>query len=152
MSVWATAFDALIGTANATPALSCVSPSLRIWSAIPITVFVAASMTGPPELPWLIAASVWIAPEVVKLFGDDVDDGRCVGRVDLREGVAGGRSGRGLLRRDDRRRLRSGARVRRQIVRRETGADADGEGNCDSEVDARTGIHLIRFSLTLFAG
>jgi len=24
--------------------------------------------SGPPELPWLIAASVWITPEIVKLF------------------------------------------------------------------------------------
>ena len=27
------------------------------------------SSSGPPELPWLIGASVWIAPEIEKLFG-----------------------------------------------------------------------------------
>jgi hypothetical protein len=36
---------------------------------IPITVFVATSISGPPELPWLIAASVWIAPVMEKPFG-----------------------------------------------------------------------------------
>src|SRR5215471_8423618 len=69
ISVSATPFEASIGTAKPTPALSFVSPALRIWSLIPITVFVATSISGPPELPWLIAASVWIAPVIEKLFG-----------------------------------------------------------------------------------
>ena len=56
MRVWATLFALLIGTAKPTPALSF--ESLSIWSLIPITVFVATSINGPPELPWLIAASV----------------------------------------------------------------------------------------------
>jgi hypothetical protein len=43
--------------------------SLSIWSLIPITVFEAASISGPPELPWLIAASVWIASVIENLFG-----------------------------------------------------------------------------------
>ncbi len=68
MSVCATAFDASIGTAKPTPTLSFVSPA-GIWSLIPITVFVAVSMSGPPELPWLIAASVWIEPVIEKSFG-----------------------------------------------------------------------------------
>src|SRR4051812_49804309 len=69
MSVCATFFDESIGTEKPTPALSFVSPALRIWSLIPITVFVAVSISGPPEFPWLIAASVWIAPVIEKLFG-----------------------------------------------------------------------------------
>ena len=69
MSVCATFFAESIGTEKPTPALSFESPALRIWSLIPITVFVAVSISGPPELPWLIAASVWIAPVIEKLFG-----------------------------------------------------------------------------------
>src|SRR6478735_10338022 len=67
MSVCAMLFDLLIGTEKPTPALSF--ESLSIWSLIPITVFVATSISGPPELPWLIAASVWIAPVMEKPFG-----------------------------------------------------------------------------------
>src|SRR5947208_3647457 len=69
MSVCATFFAESIGTEKPTPALSFESPALRIWSLIPITVFVAVSISGPPELPWLIAASVWIAPVIENLFG-----------------------------------------------------------------------------------
>ncbi len=36
---------------------------------IPITVLVAASISGPPEFPWLIAASVWIAPVIENSLG-----------------------------------------------------------------------------------
>ena len=36
---------------------------------MPMTVFVATSMSGPPELPWLIAASVWIEPGIENPFG-----------------------------------------------------------------------------------
>ena len=34
--------------------------SLRIWALIPITR-PGASSSGPPELPWAIGASIWIA-------------------------------------------------------------------------------------------
>ena len=30
------------------------------------------SSSGPPELPWLIAASVWIASSMAKLFGAEI--------------------------------------------------------------------------------
>ena len=40
-------------------------PSVRICAATP-TTRPPRSSTGPPELPWLIAASVWITPGVVK--------------------------------------------------------------------------------------
>ena len=30
------------------------------------------SISGPPELPWLIGASVWIESLIVKLFGDSI--------------------------------------------------------------------------------
>jgi hypothetical protein len=49
---------ALMGTANPTP--SAVPDSLRIWALIPITC-PRASNIGPPELPRLMGASVWIA-------------------------------------------------------------------------------------------
>ncbi len=48
----------LIGTAKPTP--SALPESLRICALIPITR-PRASKSGPPELPWLIGASVWIA-------------------------------------------------------------------------------------------
>ena len=37
---------------------------VSIWSASPST-WPAPSSSGPPELPGLIAASVWIAPVIV---------------------------------------------------------------------------------------
>ena len=49
---------ALIGTAKPTP--SALPLSLRICALIPITR-PWASKSGPPELPWLIGASTWIA-------------------------------------------------------------------------------------------
>jgi hypothetical protein len=66
MSVLATLFAASIGTANPTPALSL--ESLSIWALTPITR-PNASISGPPEFPWLIGASVWIEPPIEKLFG-----------------------------------------------------------------------------------
>ena len=35
-----------------------------------------ASSSGPPELPWLIAASVWIAPSILKPVSESIE--RCV--------------------------------------------------------------------------
>ena len=43
-------------------------PAASIWELIPITS-PAASISGPPELPGLIGASVWIAFSIVKPFG-----------------------------------------------------------------------------------
>ena len=62
ISVWATDLATSIGTAKPTPALSF--ESLSICASMPITLFVETSIRGPPELPWLMAASVWIAPEI----------------------------------------------------------------------------------------
>ncbi len=42
--------------------------SLWIWETTPIT-FPAASSSGPPELPRLTGASVWMTPLIVKLLG-----------------------------------------------------------------------------------
>ena len=51
------------GTAKPTPTLP--PPDERIWELIPITR-PRASSSGPPELPRLIAASVWIASLIEK--------------------------------------------------------------------------------------
>ena len=71
MRVCADAFATLIGAANPIPTFAFTVPA-GIWSLIPITVFVATSMSGPPELPWLIAASVWIEPGIEKPFGAEI--------------------------------------------------------------------------------
>ena len=55
------------GIAKPTPLLE--PDSLAIWELIPITWPVASS-SGPPELPGLIAASVWTTPEIVWPLGD----------------------------------------------------------------------------------
>ncbi len=60
----------LEGIAKPTP--SFPPESLWICAVIPIT-WPEESMSGPPELPWLIAASVWITPPIVKLFGELID-------------------------------------------------------------------------------
>ena len=56
-----------IGTAKPTPS----PPPERDWICwlIPITR-PSAPTSGPPELPGLIAASVWIAPEIAKSVSD----------------------------------------------------------------------------------
>src|SRR6478736_292691 len=59
-----TVFD---GTAKPTPSLP--PESLWICDVTPITL-PARSSSGPPELPWLIAASVWIAPSIGVLSGE----------------------------------------------------------------------------------
>ena len=59
----ATRFAWLIGIAKARPMLPASSLSVasdRITEFTPITLPVA-SISGPPELPWLTAASVWMA-------------------------------------------------------------------------------------------
>ena len=62
------------GIAKPTPSLP--PESLSICALTPIT-WPLRSSSGPPELPWLIAASVWIESSIVKLFG----------AVDLRGGA-----------------------------------------------------------------
>ena len=50
------------------PTLPLPLPPVSIWELIPITS-PSASISGPPELPGLIAASVWITLEIEKPFG-----------------------------------------------------------------------------------
>ena len=61
----ATVLTVLDGTAKPTPALALPPfwSSTAIWTFVPITLPVV-SISGPPELPWLIAASVWIVFEI----------------------------------------------------------------------------------------
>jgi len=61
-----TVFD---GIANPTPSLP--PESLRICELTPITSPLMLR-SGPPELPWLMAASVWIESLIVKLFGASI--------------------------------------------------------------------------------
>ena len=57
-----------IGTAKPIPTLPSDWPPDSICELIPITR-PSASSSGPPELPGLIGASVWIALEIVNPFG-----------------------------------------------------------------------------------
>ena len=59
----------LLGTAKPMPRLPCwpVLP-VEICELTPITS-PRASSSGPPELPWFSAASVWMACSIWKLFG-----------------------------------------------------------------------------------
>ena len=50
------------GTAKPMPTLPPVS--LEIWELTPIT-WPRAFSSGPPELPWLMGASVWITLSIV---------------------------------------------------------------------------------------
>ena len=65
---WTTSRAVLIGTAKPMPTLPLPLPPVWIWELIPIT-WPSASISGPPELPGLIAASVWITCEIEKPFG-----------------------------------------------------------------------------------
>ena len=56
----------LEGIAKPTP--SEPPDSLSIWALTPTTRPLPSS-SGPPEFPWLIAASVWIVSVIVKLLG-----------------------------------------------------------------------------------
>ncbi len=58
----------LIGIAKPMPTLPLPPPPVSIWELIPITL-PEASISGPPELPGLIAASVWITLEIEKPLG-----------------------------------------------------------------------------------
>ena len=66
-SAGTTRLMASTGTAKPTPVLA-LPPPVRIWELTPITR-PSPSSSGPPELPGLIAASVWTAPEIEKPFG-----------------------------------------------------------------------------------
>src|SRR5439155_24723993 len=61
-----TVLTVFAGIAKPTPSLP--PDWLAICALTPITS-PAESSSGPPELPWLIAASVWIAPAIVALLG-----------------------------------------------------------------------------------
>ena len=54
-----TSLTVLIGIAKPMPTFPCVTPPVSICALTPITS-PCASSSGPPELPWLSAASVWI--------------------------------------------------------------------------------------------
>ena len=64
----ATCLAVLIGTAKPMPTLPPPLPPVAICELMPITR-PAASSSGPPELPGLIAASVWMTSSIVKPFG-----------------------------------------------------------------------------------
>ena len=57
----------LDGTAKPMPSLP---PDSLLICVLTPTTSPAALSSGPPELPWLMAASVWIELEMVKLFGE----------------------------------------------------------------------------------
>jgi hypothetical protein len=57
-----------IGIANPMPTLASPLPPVAICELMP-TTFPCPSISGPPELPGLIAASVWITCEIVKPSG-----------------------------------------------------------------------------------
>ena len=58
------------GTAKPIPMLPW-PPAVAIWELIPITS-PSASKSGPPELPGLIGASVWIAFVIENPFGESI--------------------------------------------------------------------------------
>ncbi len=62
--------DGVRGIANPTPSLP--PDSLWICEFTPITS-AEAFRSGPPELPWLIGASVWIEFEIVKSLGESIE-------------------------------------------------------------------------------
>ena len=68
----ATVRTVLIGIAKPMPTLPCwpVEP-VEICEVTPITR-PCESISGPPELPWLIAASVWIAWSIGSEFGASI--------------------------------------------------------------------------------
>ena len=71
ISCWATSWAVSIGTAKPIPTLPSDWPPDSIWELIPITR-PSESSSGPPELPGLIGASVWIALVIVKPFGASI--------------------------------------------------------------------------------
>ena len=105
-----------IGTAKPTPSPPPVL--LRICALIPITR-PRPSSSGPPELPWLIAASVWIASV------------RSYSRRDRRDRASrGGRRRRRRASSRCRRGCRSLPRARRRRRSRRCRAEAASGGGC----------------------
>ena len=65
----ASAIDVIVFDGNREADARRLRPSsLRICALTPIT-WPSEFSSGPPELPWLIAASVWIESLIVNLFG-----------------------------------------------------------------------------------
>ena len=64
-----TVFD---GIAKPMPTLAPVLPAI---CGVDADHLAARVESGPPELPWLIAASVWIESLIVKLFGASIAGG-----------------------------------------------------------------------------
>ena len=69
-SCWTTERAVSDGIAKPTPTFAFTVP-LWICAAIP-TTRPSRSRSGPPEFPWLIGASVWIAFGMVRPFGDSM--------------------------------------------------------------------------------
>ena len=68
-SIWGiTASAVLIGIAKPMPTLPLPELPVSIWELMPIT-WPCALSSGPPELPGLIGASVWITLSISKSFG-----------------------------------------------------------------------------------
>ena len=67
-SISCVTIDRTVSDGIAKPTPSLPPDSLSICALTPITR-PWPSRSGPPELPWLIAASVWIESLIVKLFG-----------------------------------------------------------------------------------
>ena len=59
----------LAGTAKPMPTLPVLTPPVSIWVFTPMTSPRLLS-SGPPELPLLIGASVWMTWSIVKFEGD----------------------------------------------------------------------------------
>jgi hypothetical protein len=57
-----------LGTAKPIPTLPSDVPPVSIWESTPMTR-PSRLTSGPPELPWLMAASVWIAWSIESPFG-----------------------------------------------------------------------------------
>ena len=76
------------GTANPTP--SPPPPVDRICELMPTTSPLALT-SGPPELPWLMAASVWIAPAMEKPVSESIE--RLVAEITPTESDGGSSNG-----------------------------------------------------------
>jgi hypothetical protein len=68
ISCWATNRTVSLWIAKPTPTFASTVPPW-IWELTPITS-PRPSSSGPPELPWLIGASVWTASLIVPPLGD----------------------------------------------------------------------------------
>ncbi len=71
ISCWISERAVSIGIAKPMPTLPLPPPPVAIWELIPITS-PSALISGPPELPGLIAASVWITLVIEKPSGASI--------------------------------------------------------------------------------